>query len=609
MAGPWEKYAKTDASSGPWSKYKSSPNPDNDLNQSKVAAVTSGLVNGGTLGFADEASALGSTALNAITGFSGPLAGGSTQDLVDEYRSKRDSMRSENEKIKAANPKTYLAGQLVGGLLTGGSAGSVPNSLKSAVQQGATLGAVGGLGESNADLTRDQYGQAAADTAKGAGFGAGAGAVGYGIGKGLQSLANGSASKGLKDAAEFASARAQGAERGTVKSLGADKVKEIGRYGLDEGVVTPLASTEDMIARNDAIKARGGKMMGEVYKAIDDAGQSSFNPLDTAVKIEDKIGDFWRSPINRGETKQLENTLESVLMRGDKELPLNEAQTLKEELSKVANWKNKVNVTDKEKMARDAYGVVSDEIDRATQSGADKIGSQDLLQKLQNGRRLYSGAKGSETLLENKQAREIGNKLFGITDAAVAGPAIAAAPFTHGASLLAGVPITLAKKGIEKYGNQMFAVGADKISNKLVNAPEAFGKFAPILQAAAQKGGQALAATNLMLQKDPEYLKVINAVAMRGSPSVSTPNVVAPNQSPQTADSEDIQQDRSPSSQLKGEALWMKRGADNLGLSDQQVSELQSTAKGRDLLIQASDLPQNSKRFQMIKDQLGRGNK
>lgn len=53
---------------------------------------------------------------------------------------------------------------------------------------------------------------------------------------------------------------------------------------------------------------------------------------------------------------------------------------------------------------------------------------------------------------------------------------------------------------------------------------------------------------------------------------------------------------------LKGEALWISRGLNKLGISDS--SKIKNSKEGKRLLIEASDLPEGSKRLQTIKNQL-----
>lgn len=58
------------------------------------------------------------------------------------------------------------------------------------------------------------------------------------------------------------------------------------------------------------------------------------------------------------------------------------------------------------------------------------------------------------------------------------------------------------------------------------------------------------------------------------------------------------EQNREPA--LKGESLWMQKGADKLGIASEKVT----SKEGKRLLIEASDLPPNSKRLELIKQKL-----
>lgn len=458
---------------------------------SKLESGLRGLAQGASLGFADELTgALESTA-------------GSLGLVPDKtYEQSRDESRAQYLKAQTDNPVTYGAGQIGGGLATMAIPGlnvAKGASLARTAGTAALQGGLAGLGSSESD----DVSQMAKDAAVGAGLGLGLGAAGYGAGK-LVEKALPSLREGAESTAERLAARSLGAERGTIKKFGEDKVRAAGRYALDEGIVSPLASTDDMISRNAAVQGRAGEGMREVYKAIDDAGASTFNPLDVASKVDQDVGGFWRSPLNRGETNQLENTLEAILMRGEENIPLSEAQILKQELGKVANWKNAINITDKERMARDAYGVVSSAIDEATEAGAGKIGKDGLLETLKNSKKLYGNSKTAEELLGNKLAREQGNKMFGLTDTIAAGSGLAGGgPLTAGA-------VYAGKKGLERFGTSTAAVGFDKLADILRVAPERFGKYGKVLQNAAIRGGTSLGAAHYVLQNsDPEYRKML----------------------------------------------------------------------------------------------------
>lgn len=480
MAFDPDKYLKKTESNAGFDpdKYLASQDSSGDAE----TAIMQGL-QGATGGLLDEASG-GLEAAGRVAGIKG--LGGSFSDVglseegptldrdvlskaYEEARNKkRGILKSQQEESPALSTISETAGMFASPLnkLTKGM---------SLAKSGAALGglnAFGGSEKEGVDL--------AVDTAVGSVLG---GLLGKGVEKASPYIEKGidKVSDKIGNFADKFAARALGAERGTIKSLGSDKVEEAGRYALDNGLLSPAASTADIIERNLAKKESGGKLMGDVYKAIDEAGGSSFNPLEVAAKVDDKLGGFYRSPINKGETKQLENTLESILLRGDKNIPLAEAQSLKQELEKVANWKNNLNITDKEKMAREAYGIVSGAIDDAVEEGAKKINSADLSGALKKGKELFSKASTAETLLENKNAREMGNKFIGLTDAIVGAGSLGYGDATGDWKTAAG--IMAGKKALEKYGAQNAALLTDKISKSLMKAPaiEALAKKSPQL--------------------------------------------------------------------------------------------------------------------------------
>jgi hypothetical protein len=521
-----------------------------------LEAGIEGLGQGASLGYGNElAAALEQVTFPVASFFTG-------QDVqADPYLEARDKYEARTKKLEAENPGAYMAGN-VGGSIASAIATAPLTTVKGAtglakLGNAARIGALQGAAM-DVDNKKGEYSIGAEDRLKNMAIG---GALG-GLFQGGTNLMN-KAPAALSDTAEGLAARALGAERGTIKSIGYDKVKEAGRTALDEGILSPLASTDDLISRTQALKNKGGEAMGEVYSAIDNAGASTFNPLDTAVKVEDKIGGFYRSPINRGQTSQLENTLESISMLGDKPIGLQQAQQLKQDLGNVANWKNTLNPTEKELMARDAYRVVSQEIDTAVEHGANKIATPGLLEKLQSGKDLFSKTSTMEKMLENKQARESGNKLMGLTDWELAGGGLAgtlAGAATGGAGVVATGAALLAKKGLEKYGAQTGALALDKISKSLLKSPQwmkvakdnpqvfnqfvtqmvsqmenkkqtqnvaiqstqplnnkeeilnktSNSKYAQVMQQAAEKGSHSLAAANYVLsQRDPNYRKVI----------------------------------------------------------------------------------------------------
>jgi len=436
------------------------------------SALMHGL-QGASGGFLDEGAGLVEGAGRAVglKGLGGSLSDiepspdGPTLDwetLRDAYKDARDKKRGVLKKQSEENPFSSGAGTLAGMI------GSPLNKLAagaSLAKGGSLLGGINALGGSDAERPEDL----ARDTAVGMTFG---GVLGKGAEKATPLLKAGAEklSSGADDMANWFGGKALGAERGTIKSLGPEKVKAAGKYARENDLLDFNLSTEEMIAKNLSNKSKGGEMMGEAYQAIDDAGASTFNPLDAATAVDDKIGGFFRSPINRGEANQLENTLDSILMRGDKNIPLKEAQKLKEELGKVANWKNKISITEKEKMARDSYKVVSSQIDEAVSRGASEIEQAGLSDTLAQGKDLFSKASTSQTLLENKLAREQGNKFISLTDTISGGAALGYGGMTSDWETAGG--LMLAKKGLEKYGAKAASRGLGKVSEFLMKSPQ-----------------------------------------------------------------------------------------------------------------------------------------
>jgi hypothetical protein len=385
--------------------------------------------------------------------------------------------------------------------------------------------------------------------------------LGKAVQKGAQAIQG--AAPSVKQTAKRLAARAVGAERGTIKKLGADKVEEIGAYALDNNILGKgFNNTDDMIAANAAEKTKGGEKMNEVYTAIDDAGKSKFNPQNVAYKVEEELGDFIRDPLNKGMTKQFENTLESIIARGNENIPIKKAQELKETLGKAANWTNKLNITDKEKLARDAYKVISNSIDSAVEQGAKEIGSDGLLNTLKEGKKLYGSAKNADELLVNKLAREQGNKLLGLTDWNVLGPAGIGAVLTGGASIGPTVAFLGAKKYGENFGAQQSALALNKVSKYLKDSPK-------------------------LLSLSKESPKLFEQVVTKTAQNIMENYRTEPK---------------------KGEAKWLQNGAtkviEHSSLPQEVVDEVAKNPQFRGMLIQASEYKKGSQSLDNLTEKI-----
>lgn len=184
--------------------------PDDFEEVSSGQSMLKGGLQGATFGLSDEMAG-GLEALGSLVGLRGlgetskpiydPNTGSwnlprgetdeeSDQSFLDVYRQARDRARQAQDIAKEANPKTYTASEIAGGVATGlGTAGLIGNADKIAKaktlfelgKQGAKIGAiegsVAGGGYSEADLTEGEVGDFAKDVGQGAAIGAGTGLV------------------------------------------------------------------------------------------------------------------------------------------------------------------------------------------------------------------------------------------------------------------------------------------------------------------------------------------------------------------------------------------------------------------------------------------------
>lgn len=318
-------------------------------------------------------------------------------------------------------------------------------------------------------------GQTGRDFAEGAMMEAGGQIAGKVIGKGAEAVSN-----RLSKYANSQAAKQIGA--GEVQFRDPEATQAIGAHALENKLIGPYKSAEESLAMTEKAREAAGQRMGEVFNVVDDKLGPTISPLDTAVKVEKDLGPVYRTPINKSEVTQLENTLESIIARGEQNITLKEAQSLKKEIDQVAYPKGKrpPDPTPKQQMAMDASKIVADEIEAAAQAGADKIGNVELVQKLLDARRDFGLNRQTERLLEKQVGKEgagVGQKINWTID-----------PFALGAS-------AARKFGPNKAATK--AIVADKASKAITGTPKAVSLVA---REAAPRAGVSAGASRLVDQ-------------------------------------------------------------------------------------------------------------
>lgn len=446
-------------------------------------------------------------------------AQGLTSDFADEiaarvmsmiqgtpYKDERTKQRQQFRTAQEQNPISYGAGQFTGGAVQGAALTAVPGGIPARLAASTALGGLQGYGASEAET----LGEAAPDIRRGMGVGLGAGL----FGESLPALAQGSRSFAVNRASG-----ALGAERSTIKSMGPKKVQEAGAMALQEGTFGPFTQTGGMQTRNQSMLDRAWEGMKDVFNQIDSTGKSYFSPWEAAVNFEKKAGQFDRRlPINQSKVRTFERNLDSILQKGGENgenITFADAMSLKSDLDDLAKWKSQEKITVQEQMARDAYHSVNAAIDSAVDRASQELGNTDLGKQLIDSRKMYAAGKTAQKLLDNRYAREQGNKMgTGLTNTLVGAPALMASIGTGDPRYMG---VLAAKIGYEKFGQQTMARSANALANILEASPEVFGQYAPAMLGALQKGGQSLAVQHyIMSQKDPAYVEAVKRALEEG---------------------------------------------------------------------------------------------
>lgn len=269
--------------------------------------------------------------------------------LPTSYEIGRDLIRGDLKEAQEANPKAFLGGELLGGVLLpvpGGAAAkglSYGQRLLRAMGQGAAMGGAYGLGSSESGLNRGNYADTAVDTLMGAGLGTAGGALAEGVvapvvTAGGKLLAKGGrairdwASKGTKEAGEraLAMARKEGTEEigsltgtlGGETQKGSRMTENIRRIPGEAAAATP--ESQAALMRDAARIAR--------QRAEDMIQQAKAAGLDEAP---DRIGEFL-SKGSKVDKAQKARSQAQRLMEGAKQMEADAERVLRGELSPKA---------------------------------------------------------------------------------------------------------------------------------------------------------------------------------------------------------------------------------------------------------------------------------
>lgn len=222
------------------------------------------------------------------------------------YKSVRDSMRAEAAHAGQDRPGYYTAGELLGSAGAGVVSGAIPvlgatqpaGTAMKMLLGGPGLGAVEGLGGSNAPLGS---GQSARDILLGAGMGAGGEALGAVVGKVAPGI--------LRRSGEMLEKRGVDNARKVLTSgygqLNRHMTSDAApRIALEEKVIPLFGTTETAYKRLVPLAEEEGKRYGEIVARLEAAGVPGQKARDIASEFLDLSAADWK---NSGANKSVAN--------------------------------------------------------------------------------------------------------------------------------------------------------------------------------------------------------------------------------------------------------------------------------------------------------------
>lgn len=443
----------------------------------EARAAMRGLVQGGTLGFGDEIAGAISSALpkSAARWMNTPL-GGDSANAPTDYGAARDMYRSLNRQDREASPKSYLAGEVVGGTAVpipggGAKAATALGRAAKAARTGALLSGAYGAGQSEgataADVVKDSLTAALG--------GAGLGAVGSGLATAASPLARSLEKYGLQRGRR---ALLNGADQLSSREvLPDDVVKE----AIDSGAIRAFGTTKGAAERLGALTDRVGNAYGKMLGEMERRGVQGPRAQEVADRLMSEAGTLRPRTMNEALPDILEGAAAQVktkLPAGAERLGLSQAEELKRSLQKMARY-GKLEETPQNEVRREIASIMRDANERAVAEAGRAPGASPEVRamaeafvpaKQRLGRLMDAEAAASRgaARVSQRGALSLPDYLAAIGGGAAAGPA--------------GMGLGIANNLLRNRGNSTAAVMSTAMANALrSSSPNAVAALMPAL--------------------------------------------------------------------------------------------------------------------------------
>lgn len=459
-------------------------------------AFGAGGAQGMSLGFFDE---LYGGAQHPIGGLKSLVGYEPEEDAdVAAYRRERDTARDAFGATSVQNPKSFVAGDVAGSVASSLVPGAAMAKLPAAgarIAASAGLGGIEGFGRSESDTASGQL----FDTAVGAAGGATGQAIGEGIGAVVdkfrpranpgdlpaipgQTASPANPAQGmidrLDDFAEKRAVKQSGAMLGDFRALdNKGRLNETGRALLDNGVVTPLSSLEDISARAGKLVEEHGKKLVAVEDAIDsrfdqlltsNLRDSLVSPERVAVRMDAFLNELRADPFLKDLVPPLESKVQNLMAMGKEPITFQQARRLKGSLDELIDW-DKVGTPGKELLKR-LRGIFNNEIEQGVNAIAQQSSHPQAFNQWRASKKLFGIMKDVKEIADDKLFREEANRFISPSDyitavgGGIAGTAASDDPTT---GALSAVALGALNHAGRKYGSSLAATGANKLARGL----------------------------------------------------------------------------------------------------------------------------------------------
>lgn len=336
--------------------------------------------------------------------------------LIARYLRERDASRSEDAAGAAKNPKTALAANIAGGIVS-----PVPFGKSKALTmagKGAISGGLAGIGDSRAELLQGDIGDTLIDGATGAAGGAVLGRVFGGAGR--------KAGVKLGQRAEENALKAVGVKAGISDALGnrgyetLDDARALGRTALDDGLIPWLGTAEDVAKNAAEAQTHRGAMIENALAASKASGVApDFDAISMRAALNASEGNMLPTAVRAGgKARQIVSDIGKL---GETGGDIIDANKMKSQVYDNINWGTETGLSTK--LQKNAVRGLREGIEEHVENTA---GPQ-LADELRTANQRYGQLADIKSLAQEearRQAGRVGGTVSGAIGTAMLGGAV-----------------------------------------------------------------------------------------------------------------------------------------------------------------------------------------